>query len=239
MPLMYDGIEIGRFAYLLRKTESLHTVHEGGNLHAELVEGVPLMRNFALRVAVVLMSVVVSTPVLAATVSLVPPNQTVNLGDPVTVDVTIAELGSFSAPSLGAFLLEVLFDDSILTFDSVSYGALLGDPLDFFATDIVTTENPGSVSLDEFSFLSDSELDALQPDSFTLATLFFTGSGIGNTMVEIGTFDVSDAVENTIIPDFQSGSVTVVPVPSSAFLLGCGLFFLLVWQQMRARMDIS
>ena len=104
------------------------------------------------------------------------------------MDLNISGLGEFAAPSLGAFLVEVTFDDSLLTVDSVSYGLLLGDTDPFaFETDILTTVGAGSVSLDEISFLFDFELDALQPESFTLATLSFTGDNAGISALGFGT----------------------------------------------------
>ncbi len=117
-----------------------------------------------------------------------------------------------------------------LGFDSVTYESLLGDPTDPFATDIDTTVDPGMVGLDEFSFLSDLELDALQPDSFTLTSLSFSGLAAGTSAVTFGPFlDLSDAVGSSILdPGLLPTSIVVspavaVPEPSAHVLLAIGL----------------
>ena len=171
-----------------------------------------------------------TTPAFAVTLSLLPSSQSINPGDTATVDVTISGLGNFASPSLGAFLVEVTFDDSILNFDSVMYGPFLGDPLDPCETDIITTVNPGSVSLDEFSFLFDFELDALQPDAFNLATLTFTGTSLGSSALGFGAVDLSDAIGSSIAnPALDPALVNVAPIPEPAtfILLGSGLAGLL------------
>jgi hypothetical protein len=161
----------------------------------------------------------------AVELSILPSAVTVQQGNSVSVDLVASDLGSFSAPSLGAFLVEIIFNDAILDFDAVVYGSLLGNPGDPLETSIVTTTGIGSVSLDEFSFLLDVELDALQPDSFTLATLTFSGQTVGTSALSIGTVDLADAVGNTLTPTaLNAGSIQVtsagkVPVPATAALI--------------------
>lgn len=161
----------------------------------------------------------------AVELSILPSAVTVQQGNSVSVDLVASDLGSFSAPSLGAFLAEIIFDDAILNFDSVVYGGFLGNPGDPVETSIVTTTGVGLVSLDEFSLLLDFELDALQPDSFTLATLTFSGQGLGISALSIGTVDLSDAMGNTLTPTaLNAGSIQVtsangIPVPATAALI--------------------
>jgi hypothetical protein len=103
----------------------------------------------------------------------------------------------------------------------------LGDPADPIETDIVTTVGTGSVSLDEFSFLSGFELDALQPADFTLATLQFSADAVGTSTLGFGAIDLSDAVGSTIVPTLETGEITVVPLPASLplFLSALGCLF--------------
>ena len=106
---------------------------------------------------------IVANPAQAVTLSFYPVTQPVAQGETATVDLNISDVVDLAPPSLGAFLVEISFEESILSFDSVAYGPFLGDPADPFKTDIVTTVGTGSVSFDEFSFLFDFELDASQP----------------------------------------------------------------------------
>ncbi|VAW55191.1 hypothetical protein MNBD_GAMMA06-21, partial [hydrothermal vent metagenome] len=152
----------------------------------------------------------------ALTLSLSPNSQIIAPSGIATVDLVASDLGNFVAPTVGAFSIEILFDESIIAFDSVEYGALLGNPMNLFETDIITTVNPDSVELDEFSFLADFELDALQPETFTLATLTFSGLLSGVSFLDFGFIDVSDAVGFTLTPSSLTPSeitVTAVPLP--------------------------
>lgn len=181
-------------------------------------------------------------PVWAVSLSLVPSATPINPGAQITVDVNIADLGNFGPDSLGAFLIEVTFDPSVLTFSGETYGSLLGDvdPI-AFETDIVTTVGVGSVSFEEISFLSALALDAIQPASFTLVSLSFSSNMAGMTTLGFGAVDLSDAgfPANTIFPDpLTTASVTVesatqppaVPEPSTIFLFGTGLLGLAAWR---------
>lgn len=171
-----------------------------------------------------------SEPGFAVTLLLQPSSPNITIGSTTTVDLNISDLGGFAPPSLGAFFTEITFDNSVLSFDSVIYGALLGDPSDPLETNIVTNLGSNTVSLDEFSFLFDFELDAIQPDSFTLATLSFTGGKVGTSNLGFGTIDLSNAEGNSIAnPTLQSASVNVVvPEPLTLLLLGTGFLGLVV-----------
>ena len=124
-------------------------------------------------------------PALAITLSLEPASQTIFTGDTATVDVKISDLGDLAPDSLGAFDLDITYDDSIVTFASIDFGTHLGDPSFFEAFTIVGTTAAGVVDFAEVSLLFDFELDALQPSSFTLATLTFTGKSEGSSLLEV------------------------------------------------------
>lgn len=179
------------------------------------------MNKHMLRASLICLVMLAPQAVLSATLGLVP---SITVGDTVTVELNIAGLGDGIPPSLGAFFVEVEFDEGILGFDSVTYGSFLGDPTDPLETDINTTVDPGIVGLDEFSFLSDSELDALQPDSFPLASLRFTGLTVGTSAITFNFLDLSDAVGSSILdPGLESTSIVVIPVPSSLVLIASAL----------------
>lgn len=126
-------------------------------------------------------------PVSAAAVTLevVPSTSSANLGDPFTVDVIVSGLGDTAAPSLSTFDLDLLYDPVLFNYTGVVYGPELGDEMAGEATTI-TTPGPGIVQLLELSILPPADLNANQPDSFTLLTASFTANVVG-----LGAFDVS------------------------------------------------
>lgn len=135
---------------------------------------------------ILLCSLIITAPALAITISLDPFDQNVVLGDVFYLDLNVSDLNAGGPDSLGAFSLDITFDETLFTFDSVVFGEYLGDPSFFEADTYYDDSIPGSVYVDEVSWLFDWELDLIQPDSFTLATLTFTGSSIGNSLIEIG-----------------------------------------------------
>lgn len=84
------------------------------------------MKKIFLLLVLILGNVLPTGSAFALSLSLIPSATTINLSDPVTVDVNVGELGNGVPPSLGAFLVEVPFDPNVLTFNSESYGSFLG-----------------------------------------------------------------------------------------------------------------
>ena len=138
-------------------------------------------RFFHSLVAALALATLYQTPAVAGvSLSLQPVAQTVNLGDQVMVNVVISGLDAASQ-IVSTFDLNVNYNPGILNAIGVSFGALLGDPdlLEADAGKVLST--PGVVDFWELSYLSDADLAALQPDSFTLATLSFQAVGLGTT----------------------------------------------------------
>lgn len=152
---------------------------------------------------------------VAATISLLPSSHTIDFGDVVAVDLYISDLGNLSSPSLGAFDVEITFNESILSFDSEIFGTLLGSSIQS-----VDTFTPGSISLSEVSLESALTLDGLQPDSFLLSTLTFDSISWGTSVLGLGSVNLGDALGGALPnPFLESTSVTVVPLPASIWLL--------------------
>ena len=144
-------------------------------------------------------------------------------GDSVSFDVNISGLGDFGPDSLGAFDVTVGFDPGSLSFTSYTLGDFLG--LEGFgeALDISFGDLGGAVNIAQISFLFDFELDALQPGSFTLATLNFTVDSLGagqSTVLSIFQDAIlSDAYGDPLVPtSFGTALIegrTNVPLPGT------------------------
>lgn len=160
----------------------------------------------------------------AISISFDPSVSVIDSGTSLDVDVLISDLGSFITPSLGSFALDVLFDETILAFNSAIYSDALG--IAGIDTDILTTSGIGSVNLDNYSYLLESELDALQDSSFVLATLNFTGISVGTSALDLFLVDIASAPGSDLTSSVStiSGSVEVqsvanVPAPFTLMLL--------------------
>lgn len=165
----------------------------------------------------------------AVTLSLEPSASTVKAGDTISLDLMISGLGDYNGDSLGDFDLEVMFDSAIVSFDGYSLAGYLGDPGWFEAIDYSFGEfAPGRVGLTEVSLLSPAELDALQPGSFSLATLDFAVSSLAkgtSTLISVGpVLALGDGYGDPLaLEATNDAAISVVPEPLSLVLLGMGL----------------
>ncbi len=196
------------------------------------------MRKLLLLLILLCSTVFVTGQTLAVTITLDPMLQTILPGDTAIVDLNISGLGNFVTPTLGAFDLDVTFDASLLSFTDVTFGTFLGDPALFEAITLVDFSAGGLL---ELSLLSSIALDAIQPDAFTLATLEFTGIGVGTSPLNLENVVLSDALGFVISnPTLENASVNViasVPEPSPSLLMGISLLGLLGygWRQRRKK----
>jgi hypothetical protein len=172
---------------------------------------------------------------VAATVSLSTSTPSVTIGAPVQVSLDIAGLNGGAAPGLGAFDFDILFDASLLSFQSASFGT----GLDVFGLGDIQTVTPrtGAVNLFELALDTPADLIANQAGSFNLATLTFSALAGGTSSLTVGVNAVADAAGNALAVDTVGTSVTVsaVPEPESYALMLCGLAILGVIAQRRRR----
>lgn len=158
----------------------------------------------------------------AATITLSPATLAPPSGSTFSLDVVVSGLGAGVAPSLGAFDLVVAYDPVQLTFSGATFGTLLGAS---GITDLV--QSAGSVNLAQVSLLLPAELDALQPASFTVATLQFVALSETPSVVSVSGALLSDAFGRPIgIESLGSATVSptaAVPEPGAFLLYGAGL----------------
>jgi hypothetical protein len=150
-------------------------------------------------------------------------------GDTVALDLVVSGLGDFSADSLGAFDITVGFDASALTFNSYSLGYLLGDVSLSEALDGSAGDIGGGINVTEVSLLSVLDLDALQPDSFILATLNFDVTNLApGTSTELAVLQgpiLADAFGAQLtVEGLGSASISNVPVSGTLLLFIASCF---------------
>jgi hypothetical protein len=173
----------------------------------------------------------VALPTQAITISFNPTTSSTAVGSSVDMALVISGLGNGTAPSLGVFDLDVGFNPAILDFSSVVFvDPLLGDQLDLSGLGSVNSFTPGagSVNLFELSLDLASDLDSLQADSFTLATLTFSGLSVGVSPLSISLNAIGDANGDSLTVNSVGASITVnpntnpgsVPEPATWMLLG-------------------
>jgi hypothetical protein len=140
--------------------------------------------------------------------------QVVTAGQTVNENVVISGLGL--PPEVGAFDMFIGFDSFLLTPTNVGFGPFLGDPTLFEALTAFSL-NASSVEAAEVSLLPTPDLDALQSNSFTLATISFDAptSGTAEFSYLGGPIDDGNGV-------LIFGTKQVVPEPQSiVFLATC------------------
>jgi len=169
----------------------------------------------------------------AITLGLSPASQTITAGNPFDVDVVISGLHAPDPDEiLSGYDINISYDASMLTATGVDFGSFLGGLSDSLQDPDFTTA--GLFNIFEVSFLSDLDLDTLQGDSFTLATLHFTAKTAGTSALTItnadltGFSDLSTTFPNPLTVDqYANSGVTVeprtaVPEPASWALMGAG-----------------
>ncbi|MCH2232443.1 MAG: cohesin domain-containing protein [Crocinitomicaceae bacterium] len=154
----------------------------------------------------------ISQSSLAISLNFFPSSQVVELGDTVSVNLRISDLGEMSSPSLGAFDLNINFDSSIVDLTDVGFE----DQLSLFNTPSFNFFIPENdrVNLVEISNNSPLELDMFQETYFVLASLDFNTVSSGSTLLTITDAILSDA--NGIPLDFDVLDSSNTVVSSSA-----------------------
>jgi hypothetical protein len=181
--------------------------------------GIKTMKK--LRIVMLLVPMLFAVNLNAAVIlSMSPSSTTAMPGDVVVLDLMISGLTSGTADSLGDFDLDIFYDSAALSVDSFSLTGLLGDIGLFEADDFGTGDDTfGTIALKLVSLLSVIELDALQPSSFSLATISFMVDALAdgaNTEVGISTvYALGDASGVSLALMGTSGAVISNGIPVS------------------------
>lgn len=148
----------------------------------------------------------------AMTISVSPDTQTSPLESTVQVDLDISSVNSGMTPALAAWDLNVAVDPNVLSFSSATFGpnvdvSGLGD------IQVVSPAGNGTTELYEISLDPTELLTSLQPQNFTLATLYFQAVGSGSSALNVAINSLSDGDGNLIPATVTPGSIVVAPVP--------------------------
>lgn len=170
------------------------------------------------------------------TLSLAPSSVALLPGESLTIEVYVAGLedDEESQVALESFDLDLEFDKTRLSFDSLTFGITLGDPDDnseTFLTGPGTPNTTGIVAMGEFSLLLESDLLMLQGSPpLLLATIEFTAlNNPGPAELEFINLGSSSLggiagapLGNELDPPPSALNVTIVPEPGAAALLLTG-----------------
>lgn len=150
-------------------------------------------------------------------VSLVPSNSQVTVGESFQINVNVSGLGI--GEDLAGYQFDLLFDNTLASLDTLTYGTNLGLTMMNPFNDPLTSYLVEETSL-EFDLNS-------QADSFTLISFEFIALSSGAIAFGLDNALFSDSFALPItFNDIQGITVNAVPVSSSLSLLALGLVLL-------------
>jgi hypothetical protein len=167
----------------------------------------------------------------AITISLSPVLVTTTPGQPVTLELRVSGLDQ---ETLSGWEVDVLFDETLLSLDSVIFsgnldGGTAGDSLQ----EVLSIG--GGFNVAELSLLSESELEAIgQVSPLLVATLEFTALAEGSATVVLANADAATG-SGGAFPEIllESAQVEIVPEPGTGLLVAGALLALASWRSAR------
>ena len=162
-----------------------------------------------------------STTAQAALLTLSPSSPVVGLGDQVAIEINVSGLGEMTAPSLSTYDLNMVFDNTVFSPNSIVFGNSL-DLMGIGGIQFVSLIALDTINIFELSFDSTTILNSMQSGSFTLATVFFDAVSHGVGQFDIGVNAFGDARGDSLPVDVSNTAVQVgpidVPEPSTLWL---------------------
>lgn len=171
----------------------------------------------------------------ALTIDLSPSAQEFQLGDNLTLDVKVSDLADATAPSLGVYDLNLMFDATRVSISNIIWGdAVKGNQLDlngFSSLQMSDASNSGILNLFELSFDDVWSLNNLQAGSFSLFSVIFSTIAAGPAEFTLGVNALGDANGDSLLADSIGTSkvminAVAVPEPAASFLFLIGLIAL-------------
>ena len=154
----------------------------------------------------------------AVSIDLLPGQQTVTQGGPVTLQVRISGLGDASAPALGAYDLNLNYNASLLQVAAITWGNQL-DLAGYGSLQDANTSLAGVLNLFEVSFDDPWLLNHTQADSFTLFNVVFNTLATGSAIFNLDVNAIGDALGNSLALDSLNNAgiqITGVTAPEPA-----------------------
>ncbi len=171
----------------------------------------------------------------ALTIDLSPSAQELQLGDNLTLDVKVSDLANATAPSLGVYDLNLMFDATRVSISNIIWGdAVKGNQLNlngFGSLQMSDASNSGTLNLFELSFDDVWSLNNLQAESFSLFSVIFSTIAVGPAEFTLDVNALGDANGDSLLADSIGTSKVMinavsVPEPATSFLFLIGLIAL-------------
>jgi hypothetical protein len=153
------------------------------------------------------------------TISVVPATLNIPVAGTASVDIVASGLSAGTAPSLGEFDLSLDYDELFLSATVLTFGAFL-DVGVLGSIQFADLSVAGKVDFSEVSLETPAVLDAMQPDTFILATIGFEGLASGVTPLVLTINSLSDSSGDPLTADVIDGSTAAVPEPTTFLVWG-------------------